>query len=163
MLCHSWTAPKEKDPPALAMGRTVAKHYIREATALFAGFAQRHGLTYIEERDAPIEVLWRFPVQTKLSHKIALGLQNNDELNLGVCEFWSFLFPFPKVSGDFAQMIDAWVEGRARIVRRQRFLRPLSTSRFEIHDGKEWRVAYRQYGGGWSRPESIIQNGVTRD
>jgi hypothetical protein len=45
-------------------------------------------------------------------------LQNNDELNFGVSGFWSYFFPFPKVAVKFEEILDAWIEGRARIARR---------------------------------------------
>lgn len=60
-----------------------------EAIELFTRFAARHGLTHMKI-DAPVEVFWEFPVQAKLSHRIVLGLQNNDELNFGVGDFWSY-------------------------------------------------------------------------
>lgn len=67
--------------------------YTTQAKALFGRFAERHGLSYAISPDAPVEVLWTFPEQPKLSMPITLGLQNLDELNFGVSDFWSYFFP----------------------------------------------------------------------
>ena len=52
--------------------------YTTQAEALFGFFAERHGLAYEITPDAPVEVLWTFPEQPKLSMPITLGLQNSD-------------------------------------------------------------------------------------
>lgn len=89
--------------------------YTTDAEALFERFASRHGLQYSVTPDAPIEVMWEFPEQPKLSLPITLGLQNFDELNFGVSDFWSYFFPFPDVAPHFESILDAWVEGEARV------------------------------------------------
>jgi hypothetical protein len=66
--------------------RTRHYNYTTEATVLFQQFAERHTLTYMPV-DAPIEVLWKFPIQPKLTLPVSLGLQNRDELNFGVPGF----------------------------------------------------------------------------
>jgi len=90
--------------------------YSEEATALFARFAERHRLAYNVEPNAPIEVLWEFPKQHGLLFPITLGLQNGDELNFGVADFWSNFFPFDESVITFERVLDAWVVGDARIV-----------------------------------------------
>jgi len=75
--------------------------YSEEAAALFARFAERHRLIYSVEPDAPIEVLWEFPEQQGLSFPVTLGLQNGDELNFGVADFWSSFFPFERSASTF--------------------------------------------------------------
>jgi len=85
--------------------------YTDEATALFSRFAKRHGLHHLEI-DAPVEVLWEFPIQTGLSLPLTLGLQNNDELNFGVPGFWSYFFPFPRIAEEFESCLDAWLWDR---------------------------------------------------
>ena len=163
MLCNSLIAPKAKVIDGqLRTPTAMRKHYIPEATALFKAFSERHGLTYTQE-EAPVEVLWKFPVQSKLSLPITLCLQNNDELNFGVGDFWSWQFPFPNVANEFTRIIDAWVECRARIIRKQRFINLLSATTLEIKNGDTWTAVYKAGGGWWTRKEKVIQNGTGRD
>jgi hypothetical protein len=128
--------------------------HTREAEVLFARFAERHGLAYRVETDAPIEVCWTFPAQDKLSLPVTLGLQNGDELNLGVSDFWSYFFPFEKVAVEFERIMDAWVEGDARIVLKGRKSRLL-----QLREPDGWRSVYR---AGWplpfSRPRGFVCN-----
>jgi hypothetical protein len=136
--------------------RKPVQDYSPQATALFSHFAERHGLAY-KAVDAPVEILWEFPEQVGLSLPITLGLQNNDELNFGVPGFWSYFFPFPKVATKFEQVIDAWVEGRARITRRG------LTSRLQVptNDGT-WSTVYTAKGHlDWDHPGDFIQNRAT--
>jgi hypothetical protein len=108
------------------------------ATALFTRFAVRHRLTYRVETDAPIEVLWNFPAQDALSLPITLGLQNGDELNFGVADFWSYFFPFEKAASAFETALDSWVTGNARIV-----CVALGGRALQLLDGGRWRTIYR--------------------
>ena len=87
------------------------RDYTAEAEALFGRFAERHGLSYDVETGVPMEVCWTFPVQPKLSMPLTLGLQNCDELNFGVSDFWSYFFPFQNVADEFERILDAWVAG----------------------------------------------------
>jgi hypothetical protein len=89
---------------------------VNEAEALFSRFADRHQLAFRVDAKAPVELFWEFPAQERLTHPIVLGLQNNDELNFGVADFWSYFFPFPEHSDQFALILDAWVQGTARVV-----------------------------------------------
>jgi hypothetical protein len=91
------------------------RDHTTEAEGLFTRFARRHDLTYRVDADAPVEVLWRFPEQDGLFVPIVIGLQNNDELNFGVSDFWSYMFPFDDVAADFETMLDAWMVGDARV------------------------------------------------
>ncbi len=64
-------------------------NYTDDAEALFRDFAQKHSFT-IEKGDEPnVELMMRGPPQPGLSLELTLGLQNNDELNVGFGEFWS--------------------------------------------------------------------------
>jgi len=110
--------------------RKPPRAYISEANALFSSFANRHDLQYQVRTDAPVELHWEFPKQKKLTHRFTLCLQNNDELNFGVGSFWSYFFPFPDVERKFEEQIDAWVEGRARIVPRRDFSSKCLSFRF---------------------------------
>lgn len=112
--------------------------YSEEATALFARFAERHRLVYSVAPDAPIEVLWEFPEQHGLSLHITLGLQNGDELNFGVADFWSYFFPFEESVLNFERVLDAWVLGNARIVHVA-----LGGRALQLMDGDRWKTIYR--------------------
>jgi hypothetical protein len=120
------------------MGR---QDYTAEAEALFRRFAERHGLTYDVEADVPTEVCWTFPEQAKLSLPLTLGLQNCDELNFGVSDFWSYFFPFESVAEKFESILDAWVAGDARVaimLGRGRLL--------QVREGDHWKAVYGANG-----------------
>lgn len=117
------------------------RDYTAEAEALFGRFAGRHGLTYGVDSDVPIEVCWTFPEQPKLSMPLTLGLQNCDELNFGVSDFWSYFFPFEDVAEEFERAIDAWVSGEARIAVERGSGRTL-----QLRDGEEWKTVYGANG-----------------
>lgn len=116
------------------------KSFEEEARSLFERFATKHALDYQVDTEAPIEVLWYFPVQPKLSHSVTLGLQNCDELNFGVDDFWSYMFPFSEVEEQFWMILDAWVDGRARIAKTW-----LRGRKLELWDGSSWQGDIR----GW--------------
>src|SRR5260370_113658 len=118
---------------------TSPVHYTEEATALFSGFARRHGLDHLEV-DAPVEVMWEFPTQKRLSLPLTSGLQNNGELNFGVPGFRSYFFPFPRIAEEFESCFDAWLLRQARIVRRRRFAQIVSSSILEVCKDGEWSI-----------------------
>lgn len=112
------------------------RDFTNEAETMFRDFANRHGLLY-EIETAPMEVCWTFPKQPKLSLPITLGLQNADELNFGVSDFWSYFFPFEEVADKFERILDAWVQGEARVAivgRKGRIL--------QVRDGRRWKSVY---------------------
>ena len=128
--------------------------YTRDAEVLFDRFALRHRLSHTLQQ-APIELCWNFPAQAGLTLPVTLGLQNGDELNFGVADFWSYFFPFPDVATQFEEVIDAWVAGTARIAvfgRRGRVL--------EVCKGGQWRSVYsaNRLFPGRARPKAFIQN-----
>jgi hypothetical protein len=110
--------------------------HTQDAEALFQRFANRHGLTYTVETE-PMEVCWTFPQQPKLSLPVTLGLQNSDELNFGVSDFWSYFFPFEKVADKFERILDAWVRGDARVA----IVGPIARI-LQVRDGGRWRAVY---------------------
>jgi hypothetical protein len=137
------------------------RDYTPEATALFTRFAQRHGLVY-QMTDAPIEVMWEFPAQDRLAIPIILGLQNCDELNFGVSCFWSYFHPFPLVSTEFETIIDAWVEGRARIAHSGMF----NARSLQVLTADKWITVYKTKSLGrekCSHPGKLLQNRRSRD
>lgn len=114
--------------------------YTVQAETLFKRFAQRHGLRYQVE-DARMEVCWTFPEQPGLSMPITLGLQNCDELNFGVSDFWSYFFPFESVVERFENAIDAWVMGDARIA-----VTGFRGRLLQVREGTRWRSIYGANG-----------------
>jgi len=131
--------------------------YTTEAEALFRRFAERHGLSYRVETEVPIEVCWTFPEQEKLSVPITLGLQNHDELNFGVSDFWSYFFPFWETADRFETIIDTWVGGNARVAITGRWSRLL-----QIREGDGWKSVYSSNGCIFPfrrRPRAFIKNG----
>ncbi len=117
------------------------KDYTAEAEALFSRFAERHGLAYQVDTDVPMEVCWTFPEQPKLFKPVTLGLQNHDELNFGVLDFWSYFFPFDDVAVQFEKAIDAWVTGDARIAVGRGKRRKL-----QLREGDKWSTIYGANG-----------------
>ena len=131
-------------------------HFIPEATALFERFAERHGLHYVIEPDPPIELLWTFPTQPGLKFPLTLGLQNCDELNFGVGDFWSYFFPYEKVEQRFETILDAWVDERARVAKSGWFGRVL-----QLRNAERWQTVYSDSTLPWllkGRPHSFLMN-----
>lgn len=131
--------------------------YINEATELFERFAARHQLSYQVEDQPEVDLLWTFPVQPKLALELTLGLQNLDELNFGVEQFWSYFFPFEQAAERFELILNAWVEGQARVAvvgRRGRLL--------QLKENGSWKTAYSAgvLFPSWRKPSQFIQNGV---
>jgi len=134
------------------------RDYTPEAEVLFARFASKHGLIYEVETGMPM-VCWTFPAQPKLSMPLTLGLQNNDELNFGVWDFWSYFFPFEKIEQEFERILDAWVAGDGRVLVLRGRARLL-----QVRERENWKTVYRADGVLFlSRrfPRAIVHNGVT--
>jgi hypothetical protein len=110
-----------------------SRDHSAEAEALFRRFADRHGLIFEAESDVPMEVCWTFPEQPSLSMPLTLGLQNGDELNFGVSDFWSCFFPFEDAAERFERLLDAWVAGNARVALTGRRTRLL-----QMREGERW-------------------------
>ena len=119
------------------MSKFIHRDCTEEATALFSSFVERHGFAYEVDTDAPVEVLWHIPAQERLSLPLTLGLQNWDELNFGVEDFWSYFFPFDAVASEFEKILDQWVTGDARVAVVGRRARTL-----QIRDGEGWKSVY---------------------
>jgi hypothetical protein len=129
--------------------------YTREAGALFVRFAERHGLSYEVETGVPMELCWTFPAQEKLSLDVTLGLQNGDELNFGVSNFWSYFFPFEEIAAEFERLLDAWVTGEARIAITGPWGRVL-----QLREGGRWKSVYgaNRILPVWREPKQTFQN-----
>jgi len=133
----------------------MAGDYTEQATALFARFAERHGLQYEVEDDAPVEVLLNFAAQDGLTLPIVLALQNGDELNFGVSDFWSYFFPFERAAAEFERALDAWINGQARIAVTGPWGRVL-----QIWEDGRWRSIYHanRMFPVWRTPKRTIEN-----
>lgn len=138
------------------VGNLLMKDYTVEAETLFSRFARDHGFTYEIAANVPMEVCWTFPAQDGLYHPITLGLQNSDELNFGVSDFWSYFFPFDDVADQFEHVIKAWVSGDARVA--------ITSSRsrlLQVRNGAKWKTVYGANGCLFSfrwRPLGFVTN-----
>jgi hypothetical protein len=133
------------------------RDYTDEATKLFERIAAKHQLIYEVEDQAEVELLWSFPVQPKLIQSITLGLQNWDELNFGVERFWSYFFPFEDVAERFEFILDAWVEGRARIG-----IVGLGGRMLQLEENGVWQIAYSAniFLPAWRKPNRYFSNAI---
>lgn len=134
------------------MGR---RDYTAEAEALFQRFADKHGLSYEVETGVPMEVCWTFPKQPKLSQPLTLGLQNRDELNFGVSDFWSYFFPFEAVADKFERILDAWVAGDARVA-----VTAFRSRLLQVREVAGWKTIYGANGClfpfGWTPFDFVV-------
>jgi len=89
--------------------------HTKDAEALFRDFALRHSLIIEKVDDPNVELLMRVPPQPGLSLELTLGLQNDDELNVGFCEFWSYFFPYESKRQVVSDALDALVVGDGRL------------------------------------------------
>ncbi len=135
------------------MGRFVQRDCTEDAITLFLRFVSRHGFTHEVDMEAPVEVMWIVPAQTGLSLPLVLGLQNSDELNLGVEEFWSYFFPFDDVAREFEEILDKWVAGDARIL-----AIGWRGQDLQVREGDGWRTAYSSNRFFSRKVKAIIQN-----
>jgi len=126
-----------------------------KAEALFRDFAERHGFRFDVVPDVPMEVCWTFPIQSGLPLPITLGLQNLDELNFGVGDFWSYFFRFDDVAARFDEIIDAWVAGDARVA-----ITGSRTRLLQLREGEVWKTTYGANGlcPFGRRPRAFLMN-----
>ena len=138
------------------MARFKQRDCTKDAVALFSRFVSRHGFTYEVDDKAPVEVMWIIPSQAGLSLSLVLGLQNSDELNFGIEEFWSYFFPFDDVAEEFEDILEKWVACDARILAvgwKGRIL--------EVRNGDGWKIAYRANCWFSRKVKAVIQNDRT--
>jgi len=133
-----------------------ATDFTAEATELFSRFAVRHGLAYVVVQ-APVDVMWRFPVQGVLAQPIVLALQNIDELSFAVGDFWSSFYPYPEKCAQFERLIDDWIARRARIVKIPGLIK--QTLELQVLNGGSWCTIYRVRSFGLRKvPSAIVMN-----
>lgn len=134
--------------------------FTRQAEALFERFADRHGLSHVVQTDLPVDVCWIFSEQPKLSLPVTLGLQNGDVLNFAVSDFSFGFFPFSGVAERFETILDAWVEGNARIA-----VSGKRGAMLQLRGRGGWQTVYRANTGFFplrSKPRAFISNLPTR-
>ena len=112
-------------------------NYADDAEALFRDFAQKHSFAIEKVNEPNVELMMRVPPQPGLSLELSLGLQNDDELNVGFGEFWSYFFPYESKRQLVSDALDAFVAGDCRLA---------------IHtqlDGVVKRVLEQRFNGAW--------------
>jgi hypothetical protein len=115
--------------------------YTADAEKLFRDFAARHSFL-IEKLDNPnVELLMRIPIQSGISFELILGLQNEDELNIGIGEFWSYFFPFEHVRKQVDAALDGIASGECRIATHRQFGRSVKIE-LERRSGSTWVLIY---------------------
>lgn len=122
------------------------KDYSGDAEGLFRDFAERHSFIIEKLDDPKFELLMRVPQQPGLSFELTLGLQNNDELNIGFEKFWSYFFPFDKQRELVASALDALAVGDCRLAVHKQFGGDVKRVLELCTDGR-WRLIY----SAWSR------------
>ncbi len=88
-----------------------------------------------------MELLMSVPQQPGLSFELTLGLQNNDELNLGFEKLWSFFFPDEKKWHLVSDVLDAIAAGECRLATHEQFGWVVKRVLEQRSDGT-WRPIY---------------------
>ena len=81
----------------------------------------RHGLSLHEDKNQYEDEFIVIPVQPGLSFEITLGLTGDDEANIGIEEFWSYIFPFPEKIDYINQILDGLVEANYKVIEYAQF------------------------------------------
>lgn len=118
--------------------------YTANAEALFRDFARRHSFAIEREDEPNMELLMCVPQQPGLSFELTLGLQNNDELNVGFEEFWSYYFPYERVNQTVSDVLDAIATGECRLATHTRGSRVIKRVLEQRSNGK-WQRIYTAY------------------
>ena len=97
------------------------KNYALDARNLYVAFAERHELKFREETNECDDRIVIVPKQSKLNFEIYLTLAGHDEANVGIGEFWSYIFPFPDMVDYLNNILDGLVSGANRLVEYEQF------------------------------------------
>jgi len=119
------------------------RDYAPEAETLFREIVATTGLTVDTQPNEFPELIWHAPAQSGLSVEMVFGLQNYDELNLGIGPFWSCMFPFEKVQHDFKRLALGFIAGTCRVAEWRRGSL-LYKRTLEEPSGSRWRTAYTE-------------------
>ncbi len=122
------------------------KVYTTEAEELYRAFARRHAFAIEKVDELGFELLMRVPKQPGLSFELTLGLQNNDELNIGFQEFWSFFFPYEKSWQIVSDALDALATGDCRLAIHMQLGR-VAKRVLERRNNERWRRIYNDCSG----------------
>ena len=143
----------------------VEKDNAEPAEAMYRAIASDFGLNIEKVEDAPIELLMEIPKQDGLDFTIMLGLQNRDELNVGVEDFLSYFFPFEKRQASVDQAVRGLISGKAWIAVKHQFGRTVKAQLVRECNGKK-EVLYTAHKSFslplFPRKESKIQNTAMR-
>jgi hypothetical protein len=120
--------------------------YTNEAEQFFCDFADRHSLTISKVEQENVELLMVVVVQDRLSFELVLGLQNGDEINIGIGKFWSHFFPFTAELESVSKLLDGLVTGKTRLVTHRQFSR-VAFRDMEILSEGIWTRGYRHICG----------------
>jgi len=96
---------------------------IESALKLYRTLASKHGLSFSEEANADGDVFLVFPKQNNLMFCMTLGLQNGDEANIGINDFWSYIFPYQDNTGFLEETIEGLVSGTHYVTEYKQFNR----------------------------------------
>ena len=108
---------------------------------MFNALAAEYGCSIETQLGDPIEVLCELS-REGWPGKLVLGLQNGDELNFGIDDFWSFFFPFQEVKSLFRKTAAGWLSGRSRLVYFYRGQRLLKIELQVKMEGGSWQRVY---------------------
>ena len=115
--------------------------YEVEAEALFRAVAKRHSLEIVKSNQSNIELLMTVPKQSGLSFDLTLGLQNLDELNIGIGRFWSYFFPYQSKANEVDFILDGIVYGACRLRKLKQFGK-IRRQYLEVKREEKWEAAY---------------------
>lgn len=108
---------------------------------MFTAIAEEFGCSIETQLDESVEVLCTLRYSDN-ADEVTLGLQNGDELNLGVENFWSYFFPFEEVKGLFQKAVRGWFTGQTRLMYFYRGQRLLKIElQVKLNDG-DWQRIY---------------------
>jgi hypothetical protein len=125
--------------------RQRADHTI-EVEALVRRVCERYALA-AQVQSAPIELLMVIPAQNGLSQSVSVGLQNIDELNLGIGHFWSYFFPFDDKKHSFEAALEGFTLGDYRVAEHSQFGKRPYKCTLEHRTKNGWEIFYSAHSG----------------
>jgi hypothetical protein len=96
---------------------------IHSASNLYRTLASKHELSFSEKLNADGDVFFVFPKQANLMFDMTLGLQNGDEANIGINDFWSYIFPYQDSVRFLQETIEGLVKGTHYLAEYRQFNR----------------------------------------
>ena len=104
-------------------------------------------LEFVESEGSENELDIKIIVQTGIQYEVWLSFQNDDELHLGIGEFWGEWFPCTdiKVVNDYITAVAGCLDGGFRVIEHYRGTRCLKAE-LQAPDNNDWSTVYT-----WSR------------